>query len=150
MFTYSDPSLCPPEPQLYPVVREDGPRCCRGGTTCTPVSPIFGPVPSLTSARTHDGARPNSRKPGRPRPSSPKIAHHHMCPTTAPVTLTAAAWGPPIIRSMPVHYISESKDGGEMISRTNHGIREVLHGDSDDTHERSLATRGGECRRQVK
>lgn len=37
-----------------------------------------------------------------------------------------------------------------MITRTNHGIREVLYGKGNEPHERSLTTRGSECGRKVK
>src|SRR6266702_1332888 len=99
----SDPSLCPPPPQLYPVARAGGCRCCRGGNACTPVPAILGVAPPPTRAPTHDGARPNSRTPGRPCLSSPYINHHHRCPTTAPVTLTAAAPVPPVTASIAAH-----------------------------------------------
>jgi hypothetical protein len=34
--------------------------------------------------------------------------------------------------------------------RTNHGIRKVLHRESNKSHQRSLAARGSKCRIKVK
>lgn len=34
--------------------------------------------------------------------------------------------------------------------RTNHGIRKVLHGKGNKSHERSLAARGSKCRIKIK
>ena len=55
---------------------------------------------------------------------------------------------------MPAHYVSAGGKGmGNdrlMITRTNHGIREVLYGKGNEPHERSLTTRGSECGRKVK